>query len=350
MTPRVSIGNTRTGSVTQPAFLIPPRCTPMLTSSSAAQFAPSSSATPTRTAVDAAPDAPSTSLGARTVTPVPVQQPVRDLKSGSSAAEAHFAALPRELLEIIAADASDTLEEAQAVLGTLALVQQVDDKVARTWAFDPVSQKRMEKENPRLGPLGQLLHSFSYERAMRNMQGFGLSFDDVREDLWYQAQQMGYSVQEAVEWLASPDTLIQLIGKHRSWLREIPHIESSEAVALHFVAMGDPLNFVPEPLRSYRVCLEATGGPRASWGAITHVPAHHRTSELICAAVSRHPEAVKFLAPEERTLDLYELAGALTDFETFSDLPVTRQVAADPRYRAVFERLQAQAHPGVGAS
>ena len=43
-----------------------------------------------------------------------------------TAAEAHFAALPREVLEIIAADASDTLEEAQAVLGALAQVQQVE--------------------------------------------------------------------------------------------------------------------------------------------------------------------------------------------------------------------------------
>jgi hypothetical protein len=46
----------------------------------------------------------------------------------------------------------------------------------------------------------------------------------------------------------------------------------------------------------------------------------------------------------QRTIDLYELAGAQLDLERFRELPVTQQGAADPRYQAVLERLQTQAN------
>ena len=312
----------------------------MFSSSSAAQFTPSSSATPTRTAVDAVPDAPSTGLVARAVTPVPVQQQARERKSWSSAAEAHFAALPREVLEIIAADASDTLEEAQTVLYALARVQQVDDKVARTWAFDPVSQKRMEKENPGIGPLGKLLREFS---PLTDLEKFFPTIDDAREVLRRQARAKDYSQAEIDAWLASDDTLIQLMEKENRWLRETPPGEGSGVVALYFMERGYALRNVPTHLRSYRVCLEATSGLRSGPDRLHYVPAAHRTPELVRAAVSKHPDAIRFLDDEQRTIELYELAGERADFETFRKLPVTQQVAADPRYQAVLERLQKQA-------
>jgi hypothetical protein len=70
------------------------------------------------------------------------------------------------------------------------------------------------------------------------------------------------------------------------------------------------------------------------------VPAAHRTPELIRAAVSKHPEAIGILGPEHRTLDLYELAGKRADFDAFRELPVTQQVAADPRYQAVLASMR----------
>ena len=311
----------------------------MFSSSSAAQFTSSSSATAPSAAVDSTPDVPSTGLGARTATPVPVQQQARERKSWSSAAEAHFAALPREVLEIIAADASDTLEEAQALLGALAQVQQVDDKVARAWAFDPVSQKRMQKENPRLGPLGKLLREFS---PSADLEKFFPTIDDAREVLRRQARAKDYSQAEIDAWLASDDTLIQLMEKENRWLRETPPGEGSGVVALYFMERGYPLRNVPTHLRSYRVCLEATSGPRSGPDRLHYVPAAHRTPELVRAAVSKHPDAMRFLEDEQRTIDLYELAGSQLDLERFRELPVTQQVAADPRYQAVLERLQKQ--------
>jgi hypothetical protein len=74
-----------------------------------------------------------------------------------------------------------------------------------------------------------------------------------------------------------------------------------------------------------------------------HMPAAHLTPELVRAAVSKHPEAIGILGPEHRTLALYELAGKRADFDAFRELPVTQQVAADPRYQAVLARLQKQA-------
>jgi hypothetical protein len=261
-----------------------------------------------------------------------------------TAAETHFAALPREVLEIIAADASDTFDEAQAVLGALARVQQVDDKVARTWASDPLSQKRMQKENPGLGPLGQLLRDFRPWDASK----FMATLDDARAVLRGQARAKGYSEAEINAWLTSDDALIQLIEaqepwRNYSWLGSIPPGQGSDAVALHFVARGCSLDAVPSHLRSYRVCLEVT---RASDSLeLPDVPAAHRTPELIRAAVSKHPDAMCFLEDAQRTIELYELAGERADFDTFRKLPVTQQVAADPRYQAVLARLQKQAAP-----
>lgn len=298
--------------------------------------------------MDSAPDQPSAGLRARTATAVPVQQPVRDLKSEktwSSAAEARFAELPREVLEIIAADAGDTLEEALAILGAMAQMQQVDDKAARAWTCDPLSQKRMQKENPDIGPLGQLLRAFS----PGDVSGLFPTLREARELLRGQAEAQGYSQAQIDAWLASDNTLIQLIETQDnwqdSWLSEIPSGEGSDAVALHFLARGYSLAHVPSHLQSYRVCLQAVTRDSSGLGALElhHMPAAHLTPELIRAAVSKHPEAIGILRSEDRTLDLYELAGARADFDTFRELPVTERVAADPRYRAVLQRLQKQA-------
>jgi hypothetical protein len=320
----------------------------MFTSSSAAQFTSSSSATPSSAAVDSTLSAPSTGLTARTAMSVPVQEQVRDLKSEktwSPAAEARFAELPREVLEIIAADAGDTLEEAQAILGAMAQMQQVDDKAARAWTSDPLSQKRMQKENPDIGPLGQLLRAFS----PGHVNGLFPTLHEARELLRGQAEAQGYSQAEIDAWLASDNTLIQLIETQDnwqdSWLSEIPSGEGSDAVALHCLAKGCSLAHVPSHLKSYRVCLQAVTRDSSGLGAMElhHMPAAHLTPELVRAAVSKHPEAIGILGPEHRTLALYELAGKRADFDAFRELPVTQQVAADPRYQAVLARLQKQA-------
>lgn len=149
-------------------------------------------------------------------------------------------------------------------------------------------------------------------------------------------------------WLASEDALIQRIEKYPGWPPEIPLTEASEPVALHFVKRGRSLMSVPPVLRSYRVCLEATSGSEArGWTDFVCVPEEHRKAELVRAAVRKHPDVMRYLRPEQRTLDLYEQAGAQADFETFSKLPVTAQVAATPRYQAVFERLQKRAQPSL---
>ncbi len=321
----------------------------MYTSSSAAQFSPSSSATPPSAAVDSTLSAPSTGLTARTARSVPVQQQARDLKSEktwSSAAEARFAKLPSEVLEIIAADASDTLDEAQDVLYALAKVQQVDDKVARTWASDPMRQKRMQKENPGIGPLEQLLREFSPGR----MPVLFPSLNQAREFLRGQARAQGYSQAQIDAWLASDNTLIQLIKTQDldkcMWISQIPPGEGSDAVALHFLAEGYTLVHLPSHLWSYRVCLQAVTRPLGALH-LPYMPAAHLTPELVRTAVRTLPEAIGCLRPEYRTLDLYELAGTRADFDTFRKLPVTEEVAADRRYRAVLERLRnpAQEHP-----
>lgn len=158
----------------------------------------------------------------------------------------------------------------------------------------------------------------------------------------------GCSSAQIDAWLASEDALIQLIEKYPGWPPEIPITEGSEAVALHFVKRGRSLMSVPPVLRSYRVCLEATSGSEArGWTDFVCVPEEHRKPELVRAAVRKHPDVMRYLRPEQRTLDLYELAGAQADFETFSKLPVTEQVAVNPRYQAVFERLQKQPQPDL---
>jgi hypothetical protein len=242
-----------------------------------------------------------------------VQQPARDLKSEktwSSAAEAHFAKLPPEVLEIIAADASDTLDEAQSILCALARVQQVDDKVARTWASDPVRQTRMQKENPGIGPLAQLLRAFS----PRQVPGVFPRLHQAREVLSGQARAQGYSQAQIDAWLASDSTLIQLIEQ--------------------YLAEGYLLVNVPSDPRSYQDGLHEPGlripymfGPRL-------------TPELVRAAVSKHPDAIGILGPEYRSLDLYELVVARPDSATFSNFVVFEEVVEDPRHRAVLERLR----------
>ena len=184
----------------------------MFSSSSAAQFTSSSSATAPRAAVDSAPDAPSTGLGARAVSHVPVEhrgQGFKPERQWSSADEEHFAALPRVVVEIIAANAAETREQANATLLALAKVQQVDDKVARAWISDPSSQKRMEKENPSIGPLGDLLREFSY----KELGSFFPSLEDARGLLRDKARAKGYSEAEIDAWLASENTGSHLASK-----------------------------------------------------------------------------------------------------------------------------------------
>jgi len=249
-----------------------------------------------------------------------VQQPARDLKSEktwSSAAEAHFAKLPPEVLEIIAADASDTLDEAQSILCALARVQQVDDKVARTWASDPVRQKRMQKENPGIGPLEQLLREFS----PRQVPGVFPRLHQAREVLSGQARAQGYSQAQIDAWLASDSTLIQLIEQ--------------------YLAEGYFLVNVPSHPQSYRDCLQ--GVTREPGLRVPYMSGPRLTPELVRAAVSKHPDAIGILGPEYRSLDLYELVVARPDSDTFSNFLLSEEVVEDPRYRAVLERLEPQA-------
>jgi hypothetical protein len=125
-------------------------------------------------------------------------------------------------------------------------------------------------------------------------------------------------------------------------LHEARELLRGQAEALHFLARGCSLAYVPSHLKSYRVCLQAVTRDSSGLGAMElhHIPAAHLTPELVRAAVSKHPEAIGILGPEHRTLDLYELAGKRADFDAFRELPVTQQVAADPRYQAVLASMR----------
>ncbi len=311
----------------------------MSNASSVTPFSPSSSAASSSASLASDSDTPSTGLSSRAVTLVPVQfTPQGGVVLGQ------MAGLQQQFRD---------LKVAAAPSSSAAL----DVKSARTPGSDLLGQKGVQTEHPYLDGL---LRAFRPSQVpIRPLQKFsgGTSISciptlkDALKELKRQARESGFSDEQIKPWLTSDNTLIRLIEKETWWLCEIPEGAGSDAVALHFVEIGCGLALVPAHLKSYRVCLEATSGPHSSASNLVNVPPEHRKEELFRAAVRKNPYAINHLQLNELTIDLYELVGEKLlsekgDFDAFSRLYASKEMAEQPRFKAVLERLQKEAPVG----
>ena len=304
----------------------------MSNASSVNPFSPSSAAASSSASLASNSSAPSTGLGARAVTLVPVLfTPQGGVVLRQS--EPQMAGQQQQFRDAPSSPAA------------------LDVKSAHPPGSDLLSQKGLQTEHPYLD---RLLQAFRpRDVPIRPPQKFSgatsisrkPTLEGALKELKRQAMEIGFSGEKIRSWLTSDNTLIRLIEKETWWLCEIPEGTGSDAVALNFVERGYGFTLVPAHLRSYRVCLEATSGHRSSPFNLVNVPPEHRTPELFRAAVRKDPDAINHLKPNERTIDLYELVGEslgevdlLTD--TFSRLCVSKEMEANDRYQAVVDRLR----------
>lgn len=243
-----------------------------------------------------------------------------------------FSDLPQELLEIIAAQASDTLDGARLTLGRLTMAQGHSLERAAASMADGKASQRMANESPAVRR-DLLLEAFG--------RASSATLAEARADFRQFALDRGHTEAQAGAWLDDPETTRHLVRANYLWIHGLQPREWSESLAIDYLnEWGGSLGVVPQGLLTEAVCLAGCAGPHSDWADIGLVPEALRTPALVAATVSRHPAALGMLAESQRTLAVYEAAASGGDLATFSQLPVSQSMAADPGYQALLEGLR----------
>ncbi len=201
--------------------------------------------------------------------------------------------LPNELLAVVAAASSDSMDEALPLLSVLTAGWSEGQK-SPTPARRATLAQIMLTSNPTLAQQferEQLLQQFSPSES--------LMLEDAGEQLTRQALDKKHQPEDINAWLFTERTIGRLIAKAPRWINQLAPSERTDAVVLAYHAEGGSLAALPPAGHNQAYWQLYTSGPQSEPHHVRDVPEEYRTQELLRAAVAKHPEASQHLRDGE---------------------------------------------------
>lgn len=212
--------------------------------------------------------------------------------------------LPDGVLEIVAATASDDPWEAGRLISALTSGRS-EEKAETSGCRDSGVTPGMLRVNPRLA-FNQLLRDLN-PAVMRHDEN---SFEYAQATLERRALLADYPLGEVRAWLSDDRTVGALLAKHPGWMKRFETPWLTQGAITAYLEAGGYLDAVPREARTHAVWLAATSGPGSRPETLGVVPAEHRTHELLCAAVAKHPRAYQYVKYSELSLPILRAAYA----------------------------------------
>jgi hypothetical protein len=228
--------------------------------------------------------------------------------------------LPKEILALIAADASDRIESALTLFFTLTDRNDVAAGMsahARDSKVRTAVEKGMLTHNPYLR-FSCLVRDLTDRHIPGFRSALGSTLDEVRAVLRQQALDVGFTRDEVDVWLTREETVLQLVEKDLPKYYLLPDHEWTQALAKRTADKFDSLRHIPRRFISYAMCVRVVNSPRFDWGELISMPERHRTPAILDRAVLGDPFSIYAMTPAERTPARLTMAARGMTFEEFS--------------------------------
>lgn len=212
--------------------------------------------------------------------------------------------LPDELLGIIVAAASDSLEVARPLLYVLTSGRSEDQAEHSPWTQRRVvrvmfqAHPRLQRESER----EDLLRDFLREL------GPSEHLSDVTETLERRARAKGHPEEEIRDWSTGCRTEGVLGAKVPRFIDEFIYFPYSKCFLIAYVDAGGDLEVMHVRYRGRMYWEVATSGPRSQPHTLREVPDRFRTPEFLRAAVAKHPQAYQYLKAGEASPEIWRAA------------------------------------------